>query len=427
MVVEYIIAAIFILFAGGFILFHEKGNKALKLTLLFVIAAIVYFFESREVRFVEVLLIIILSLQIRKVDYGNILRSNKWYLLFVAASIISLTYSDDPIRGLPGIAMYVSPLFFYVLVSWSINKTQDTDTFFKKISFSTLLLPIIILISIKFEMVSLYYGMAICLLPFTLLILTRKKIYLLYFVLCMLPAIVFAKRTPLLGIAAAIMVYTSLIYKWKAIVPNVVALSVAILMVLSIPQFRGRIFYGGEDMSIRDIAKSKDVSENINTSGRDVFWIYLLKNIYTESPCVGQGTGAVKSFIQSKKNVYKDSFLLVHNDWLLVLCEMGLVGVSLLLIFFIGVFRRCIKYSSSKYPKRMRLISATCAGSVICTMIHMFFENCMNSFIFPIFFIIYAIFDSSIKKMHAQAERIKLLIIMRKNVFMQSVNKQIKQ
>ena len=102
--------------------------------------------------------------------------------------------------------------------------------------------------------------------------------------------------------------------------------------------------------------------------------------------------------INSNKNEYKDTFALMHNDWLLVLCEMGLIGFSLLLLFILNILRKCIKYSASKYPMNLRLMSAACAGSVVSTMIHMFFENCLNSFVFSISFVFYALLNLIIRK-----------------------------
>ena len=91
-------------------------------------------------------------------------------------------------------------------------------------------------------------------------------------------------------------------------------------------------------------------------------------------------------------------FSLMHNDWLLVLCETGIVGTSFLLLFFLGIIKKCIIYSSKKYPKDLRLIAAACSSSIISTMVHMFFENCMNSFVISTSFVFFAIFNFYVRE-----------------------------
>ena len=88
----------------------------------------------------------------------------------------------------------------------------------------------------------------------------------------------------------------------------------------------------------------------------------------------------------------------MQNDWILILCEQGLIGVSILILFMIGVLRKCIEYSSKRYPKDLRLISAACAGSFASTITHMFFENCMNTFVFSTSFVFYALLNFYVRR-----------------------------
>ena len=323
-------------------------------------------------------------------------KENLPYILFIGFSIFSLTYSSNPIRGIPGVVMYVFPLLYYSLSKRALTAKSCVWRLFKRISLSSFFYVLICFVSFflpEYFSVFSYYGMGICVIPALMLLKSKKKVYALFFVFCLIPPLIFVKRTPLLGIAVAMMVFLSLIYKWKALIPSIVALIMSVALILSIPQFREKLFYGGEEMTVKDVRKSGNISENINMNGRTMFWAIVLDKYYEKSPYFGAGLGTVKSFLQSNKNDYREAFSLMHNDWLLVLCELGIVGVSLLLSFFIIVLRKCVKYSSRVYPIDLRFVSAACAGSAVSTMIHMFFENCTNSFIFSTFFVYYAILN----------------------------------
>jgi O-antigen ligase len=239
-----------------------------------------------------------------------------------------------------------------------------------------------------------YYGMSICTIPVFQYFKTKKKKYVIHFLICLLPSFILVKRTPLLGIASSVMVFAILMYKWKALVPSILAIALGIFIILNIPSFRAKLFFNTDITSIQDISRN-DV-ENVNMNGRIYFWGLVLDKFYSRSPIFGTGMGTVKAYLQSNQNEYKSTFSLMHNDWLLILCEQGLVGVILLMLFMIGILIKCIKYAANQYPKELRLVSAACAGSVVSTAIHMFFENCMNSFVFSTTFVFYAILKTCI-------------------------------
>jgi O-antigen ligase len=244
----------------------------------------------------------------------------------------------------------------------------------------------------RFSTCQVYYGMEICLIPLSFFVLSHKKKYIIYVGLCAVPALVLTKRTPLLGIAVGCIIFLFLIYKFKAVLPTFITIVLGIILVFSIPQFKEKLFYNGS-VTLEDVLRGQsDVEDQFNTNGRDVFWPYLLATFYHNNKLIGVGSGTVKGFVQSVNNDYAANFQLVHNDWLTILCENGLIGVIIMGIFFLQVLISCIKYSSKKYPLELRVIAASCAGSLFCTGIHMYFENCVNSFIFTIFFIFYAVF-----------------------------------
>ena len=387
----YFIAALIVLFGGVLIFARYRKDRPLELLSFFVAVSMIRPVTDSHLAWVVELCFISLAASFKM----STARDNKWYLTFLVLAFISFLYSSSPTRGIPGFVMYCFPIFYYALTTTAIKKNADVDRLFQQISKSTWLLLLLAIASLRNNyLVFSYFGMGICTIPVYLFVKTRKKRYIIHFLICLLPALLLVKRTPLLGIAAAIMVFSILIYKRKALIPSILAIALGVVLVISIPSFRGKIFMDSRISSIHDITSSN--LSHVNMNGRLDFWRIALEKYFHKAPVFGSGIGTVKAFLQSDLNTYKETFSLMHNDWLLVLCEQGLVGLLSLLLFMISILKKSIHYAADRYPKGLRLISAACAGSVVSTMIHMFFENCMNSFIFSIAFVFYAILNTCV-------------------------------
>lgn len=390
---EHIIAAIAI-FAGGICIISGKyNNKQLKLLSFFLVAYMFEYIEkSLHVWAVEMLLIFCI-IKLKRI----VIKDCRLYLMFILIALGSLSYSDHPIRGIPGIFMYILPLFYYALTTVAIRNRSDVTKLFVFISNATFLLFFLGLPFYPNRMAYPYYGMAICSIPVVLYLSTKKKVYILQFIICMLPAIFWVKRTPLFGIALGMIVFSFLLYRWKAVIPIIMAIIFSATIVVSIPQFKDKMF--GGDSHISEYDDSDYSVSSINTNGRIFFWATMVENFFQKKPLFGAGQGTVKAYLQSDKNDYRREFSLMHNDWLLLLCEIGIVGTSFILLFFLDIIRKCIKYSSVRYPRELRLISVACAASVFSTMLHMFLENCMNSFVLSTCLVFCAIFNYNIRSL----------------------------
>ena len=386
--IYYVISAFFILFGGVLIGTYCHKNTPFYLLSFFIAASLARpVTDSHLAWFVELVFIIVYATF--KKSYA---RDNRWYLLFLAIAFLSLLYSTSLSKGILGIVMYCFPLFYYALAAKAIRSINDAEKLFQSISKSVwAILALGIMSRFDKDIVFAYYGMGICTIPVFLYFKTRKKIFILHFAICLLPALIIVKRTPFLGAAGAVMVFSILMYKWKAVIPSALAIILGLFLIVSIPSFRAKIFFDDEVSNTQILSKGN--AGNVNMNGRLVFWGIVLEKYYAHAPVLGSGIGTVKAYLQSDQNEFKSAFSLMHNDWLLILCEQGLVGVLSLLLFMLGVLKRCIKYSANRYPKDLRLIAAACAGSVASTMIHMFFENCMNSFVFSTTFVFYAILN----------------------------------
>ena len=121
----------------------------------------------------------------------------------------------------------------------------------------------------------------------------------------------------------------------------------------------------------------------------------MLDEFYTNNKYFGVGTGSAKHWIQSPSNIYRDSFTLTHNDFLLLLCESGIIGISIFVFSLLSILGKCIHYSRCENIK-VKYQSYACLGMTMATICHLYLENCMNSFGFCILYLYYAMFSRQV-------------------------------
>ena len=90
--------------------------------------------------------------------------------------------------------------------------------------------------------------------------------------------------------------------------------------------------------NLLDDTGSSDIS-----SGRLRFWKRAWE-LFTESPILGVGFGQFASYMTDTFNIYSDTQMTnVHNNYLQLLCETGIVGTTLVLLPMIVLFVRTYK------------------------------------------------------------------------------------
>jgi O-antigen ligase len=322
------------------------------------------------------------------------------YVLFLIWVLFGLMFTTNVIKGLLMFLKYFLPLIFYIVFSITFIQEESIIKYFDKIVKFTplyLLLGVLGAITGNFFIANPYFTMNIFAIPVVLyLSRNHSKKYLFLMFLFLIPPILLTKRTPLLGIGLSVILLLVLNKGLKALFSVIAVLALSITIVFYIPEFRNKIFFNADTITLSDLKDLAEISEQVNTNGRSYFWGQLIDNVYKNNEIMGAGTGAVKDYIQSPRNPDRDSFLLVHNDFLLLLCENGLIGIALFSLFLITIIFRIIKHSKSKVPivKNMSYGMLVMLVTIIC---HLYFENCLNTFNFCVFFAFYALFIRVIK------------------------------
>jgi O-antigen ligase len=112
---------------------------------------------------------------------------------------------------------------------------------------------------------------------------------------------------------------------WRLLLPSVAMLGLPALIVLS-DAFRKRMFFGdaNADAILSDPAKALG---SVNGSGRFALWDDMLRRFFDPHPIFGSGVGATQDYLYTKVGA-----TVVHSEYVRLLCEVGVVGLSLFAI-----------------------------------------------------------------------------------------------
>lgn len=398
---QQIIGGIIALIISLFGLFHlNRGMVGVKQFLVVITLANATYYTSEMPGMSLIVLFLLGLVLVHSNRKGYQLEYCAIYIFFLLWVFIGLLYSTNLFKGFLMFLKYFLPLIFYIVFSITFTTEEDIIKYCDKIiSFTPLFLALGVYgaVTDNFYIANPYFTMNIFAIPVVLyLSRNHSKKYLFLMFLFLIPPILLTKRTPLLGIGLSVILLLVLNKGLKALFSVIAVLAISITIVFYIPEFRNKIFFNADTITLNDLKDLAEISEQVNTNGRSYFWGQLIDNVYKNNEIMGAGTGAVKDYIQSPRNPDRDSFLLVHNDFLLLLCENGIIGIVLFTQFFITILFRIIKYSKSKVPivKNMSYGMLVMLVTIIC---HLYFENCLNTFNFCIFFAFYALFNRVIK------------------------------
>lgn len=382
----------------GFSYSIRKTNVGWNLLLLMIVVSATTVSYEFPLNYILYFLFLFYILLLYRNKTGGQLNFCKLYLLFFIWITIELLFSTSWIKGFGMFLKYLMPIMFYIAISKTLLTRDLCMSFLDKIiSFMPLYLLIALLAFLmgrNYFVSHTYFTMTIFVIPLILYYAnyrpSNNKKYVIIYLLCYVTPILMIKRTPILGIGIGTVVFMLLKYKLKALIPMTFIIVTSISILLSIPSFREKVFY--DDFSLNTSSDVVEIGNNINTSGRSIFWAYLLEEVYEDNQIMGAGTGSVKAFIQSPKNENQRYFSLVHNDFLVILCENGLIGLSLFVAFLLRIMFRCIKYANSN-NKDVKFMSLGCLSMLVATSCHMFFENCVNSLGLSMLFMFYALLN----------------------------------
>lgn len=377
--------------------------------LIFVICTAPFFLGSvsllKYAVYFITLVLLILKGYIQKVYDGTV----KAYIIFIAWIAITIIWSPYPFDGFMLIIKYMIPLLSLWLGYSAIQNEEDLYFFSKYVTRTSLIyatfiggMSAVYTPALYFALSNIFityagladYFTAVIGLFFVLAWIKNKKSPYIGAVWLFLSTLLEVVRTGLGGITAVCSVFSLVRYKLNAIPIIIGAIFIFFSVVLYVPKVNEKFFGSNAGtVTIKDILQGNALSnDDIQTSGRDAMWDLLLAKFYSPSPIRGSGLGASTGYMKDKVSGYTDSdIVLIHSDYVQILCDSGLIGLSLLAFFFLTVLLKVGTVAFSRGLFYTKVSAALAIGSMTGIAFSMGYDNVvshsMTSLIIPFVFI----------------------------------------
>ena len=332
------------------------------------------------------------------------------YSIFFLWLCYTMTYTTVPRDGAMMLIKYSLPMLFLWLGYSGLRNEKDLIIFLKVVNiaaciycgfmggFAATFIPPLYVFSMGiFSTYAAFadYLTAVFIVPILLYWITKEKKYIYCALWMVLSTILESVRTGMGGMLLVFCVALLLKNKAKAIPGLAVAGAMFLGVVLFVPSVNEKFF--GEDagkVSATDIVQGGAMSmDNIEMSGREYIWEMTKEACYYGHEMLGSGLGASGNFIKysmSEKQGQVGGKL--HNDYLELLCDTGIVGVVLIAIFYLSVI---LKVTSNVALRRSSLLVkltgimalSSMAGIGFCMYFDNVVSNSMQSMVMPYIYI----------------------------------------
>lgn len=309
-----------------------------------------------------------------------------FYLLLILWMCIGLFYTSSTIFGIRVILKFI---YAFLLILFTSAVVRDGEVFLKA-SFGARWMAIITII-LSFTHISrlfpgtIWYSTALainyivmCVFSLAMYYYGGKKRRDLYLTLLfMIPCIVWVFRTSIMGTALAIMVFMFFKYKLRSLPFIGGILVLFIVAVFTIPSVKNKMFRG-EDKSLTEFRDGKISMDDIDSNGRFAMWKWSFDTYYKGRENIGSGTGNLqRAFYALEHGI--GSIKIVHNDYVQILCDNGLIG----LILFAGSFlcliiHSFIVFQKRRYPWYIKVCAITAGASAAGILLTMYTDNVIN-------------------------------------------------
>lgn len=218
-----------------------------------------------------------------------------------------------------------------------------------------------------------------CIISLALYFYSNKKAKnLIFFVIFLLPCFIWVFRTDIMGTFVALAAFALIKYRLKA-VPVVLLLGVlSVASLFYIPSIKAKMYFRPDEVSLNDFLTGNVDENNINTSGRGPIWENCRQLFYEGHEIIGSGTGRVQKYIYTEAAEFAAGGQ-IHSDFLVLMCDNGLIGLSLYLLSALGAFIHCISIYHQRSSSAVLRMCAIIAGSSLLGVVStMYSDNTLS-------------------------------------------------
>src|SRR5882672_6485049 len=136
--------------------------------------------------------------------------------------------------------------------------------------------------------------------------------------------------------------------------------------------FKQRMFYGGHEITLGALIQDPAIAmEHLHTSGRSMAWEAIFEKFFYPSPLVGSGLGATQDYYYSQTS----GIGVIHSEYVRLLSETGILGVSLFAVAALAYLGRLIRsYHRARTTDTARYALAA-TGALVAYLIYIATDN----------------------------------------------------
>jgi O-antigen ligase len=299
----------------------------------------------------------------RRVQRHTFGPSGRWYAVFLFWAGASLLTSLDPLEGLRLLLKLAYPLLTFVAVAGMVEREEQLDTLMwwtlaAGVAIALIIHPTLVASGVGILQDGEYrriqglanhqnpfsfYLMVILLISYTRFILRGQYRYLALCAVLAFWIYVTYTRITLLGLfagVAAITVYAALAgRKYRAVAAGVLMMAGLGLTLLPKVLERSLGYAPSPIELVRLMSSPSKLYLSINWQGRQVIW----PAVYTEfrsDPWTGLGMGSSSAVL---RKYFPDGRMVVHNEYLRLGVDIGIIGVGLFFIAMIAWLAAAIR------------------------------------------------------------------------------------
>lgn len=307
------------------------------------------------------------------------------YLLWIT---IGCFYSPSPGYGIRVILKYIYPLVLCLFASAAVRYSEVMIK-------SALLARTFAFVSIIFGFVPLighlipgvfWYSTALAINYISIMIFSlalfyfsnEKKKNIIYFGIFMLPCFLWVFRTSIMGSLVALMAFFFIRYKIRSLPIIATIIVLGVVAVFSIPSLRNKMFKKeATGISIENFQDGKIGMDEVNTNAREAMWKDLKHRFYKDHEIIGSGTGTVQSYMYN--NHVFGGLKATHSDYVQMLCDNGIIGLSIYSIIVALIFLHCLQiYSIRQNPAPLKLCALVAGASIVGVFATFYSDNVFN-------------------------------------------------
>lgn len=313
----------------------------------------------------------------------------KLFVVFLIWAVIGMCYTPNKLFGVRMLLKYLYPFLLAIFASLVV---KDKEVFLKAAINARWMAFGAFIISVAPNALFIFQGVlwnnpalvtnfiCMCMLSLALAYASSGKMRLrniLWTLFFIYPAFHYVIRTDIFGLGLALSTFMFLKYKIKSL-PLIFAVGcLGLAAMFYVPQVKSKMYYRPDEVTLEDFLTGNVDENNINTSGRKKGWEDVQHWFFDPHQLTGSGTGRVQTYFYTEALGWQRGGQL-HNDFLVLLCDNGIIGISLYVIAYLAMMFHCLRIYSRSNSEIVRVCAITAGSSLIGILVTMYSDNTIS-------------------------------------------------